>query len=263
MKQNNDPIKQENKKALPKFIFMGVGGLILGAILGFAMVLLDPERFGDALAAAGLFFTVKISPWLMLALPVVELAVCLPIYFDAKKRLAAWDGEDETVSNTIEGRLSVCLWITSLATIWSFFLLAAMFSGFLENAKDIGKVKFFSCLAVFLVTLYLNAIFQQKLVDAVKRMNPEKRGSVYDTKFQKKWLESCDEAERAIIGQCALKAYRAMCFACLGLWLVLALGGMFFGWGFVPAMTVCVIWGVGESVYCYWSIKLSKPGAKL
>lgn len=122
-------------------------------------------------------------------------------------------------------------------------------------------MKFFGSVIAFLVTLYLSAVLQQKLVDATKRMNPEKRGSVYGAKFQKKWYESCDEAERAVIGQCALKAYQAVTYTCVVLWAVTSLGGLFFSWGLMPAMTVCIIWGVSQSVYCYWCMKLPKPGS--
>ena len=86
---------------------------------------------------------------------------------------------------------------------------------------------------------------------------------MYDTKFRKKWLDSCDEAERAVIGQCAYKAYQAVSQACLALWLVFLLGGMFFDWGFLPVLAVCIIWGVGQSVYSYWCLKLDKPGGKM
>ena len=243
MKNSNDSIRQENKKAIPKFILISVLALIGGGILGVALVFLNLGNFGEALAAAGVSFTINAAPWLLVALPVVELAACLPIYFGAKKQLAVWDGEDENVSGAIEIKLSVCLWITSAATM------------------RLTPVKFFGGMAAFLVTLYLSAVLQQKVVDATKQMNPEKHGSVYDTRFQKKWLESCDEAERAVIGQCALKSYQAMCHACLALWAIFALGGMFFSWGFMPAMTVCIVWGVGQSVYSYSCIKLSKPGS--
>lgn len=264
MKNNNDPIKQENRKAIPKFILMSVLGLIGGGILGLALVFLGLENFGDTLVAAGVSFTINVAPWLLIALPIVELAVCLPIYFGAKKRLAAWDGEDEEASGLIETRLSVCLWITSMVNVLNFFLLAALFSGFIDmagNPMRTSPVKFFGPLAAFLVTLYVGAVLQQKLVDATKKMNPEKHGSVYDTKFHKTWMESCDEAEKAVIGQCAFKAYQAVTLTCLILWAVLALGGMFFSWGFMPAMTVCIIWGVSQSVYCYWCLKLSNPGS--
>ena len=262
MKNNNDPIKQENKKAVPKFILISVGGIILGAVLGVVLVLLGLENFADTLAAAGAFFAGRMVPWLLIALPVVELAVCLPLYLGAKRQLAAWDGEDETASGAIEVRLAAALWLTSIATILDFFLAAAHFSGFVELAGDpmrITPVQFFGGLAAFLVTLYLSTVLQQKIVDATKRMNPEKHGSVYDTKFQKTWYESCDEAERAVIGQCALKAYQATTVTCLVLWAVLSLGGMFFSWGFLPAMAVCIVWGVNQSVYTYWTLKLGRP----
>lgn len=263
MEHNNDSAKQENKKALPKFILIVVCSLIVGGVLGVLMVKLSLENFQEALDGAGLFFTSYVAPWLIIALPVVEFAVCLPIYFSAKKRLSAWDGEDEAVSGEIEAKLSVCVWITGLCMVLAFFLLSAMFAGFVHNAgtpRMMPKPLFFGGLAAFLVNLFAPVILQQKLVDLTKRLNPEKKGSVYDTKFQKKWYDSCDEAERAVIGQCAMKAYQAMVRVCLGLWVVFALGGMFFNWGFLPALAVCIVWGAGQSVYAWWCLKLGRPG---
>ncbi len=266
MKNNNDSAKQENKKALPKFILIVVLSLIVGMVFGFAMVMLSLEDFGDALTAAGVFFTAKVAGWLVIALPVVELAACLPLYFSAKKQLAAWDGEDEAVSGEIEVKISVAIWITSLGTVLAFFLMAAMFSGFAVTAgtpDGIPPFLFFGGLVGFLAALFAPVVVQQKLMDLTKQLNPEKKGSVYDAKFQKKWYDSCDEAERAIIGQCAFKAYQAMCRVCLGLWAVFALGGMFFDWGFLPALAVCVVWGTGQTVYFYWTLKLGRPDGKV
>lgn len=264
MKNSNDPIKQENRKAMPKFILIVVVSLAGGMALGLGLVSLIGEGFKGAVTAAGLFFTQKVAGWLLIALPVAELAVCLPICFGARKQLASWDGEDETVSGEVEARLSVGIWITSMALILSFFLLAAFVSGFVSKVGtdlDVGPVMFFGATGAFLAGLAVAVILQQWLVDLTKKMNPEKQGSVYDTKFQKKWFESCDEAEKAVIGQCAFKAYQAMCRACLMLWMVFALGGMFFDWGFTPAMAVCIVWGVGQSVYSYSCLRLYKPGS--
>ena len=264
MKNNSDEMaKRENKKALPKFILIVVLSLALGGVLGFALVTLNLQDFQGVLGGAGLFFTNHVAPWLLIALPVVELAVCLPIYFSGKKQLAAWDGEDESVSNKIEAKLSVCLWVTGLCTVAALFLLAAMFAGFVGNAgteRMMPAPMFFGGLAAFLADLFAPMIVQQKLVDLTKRLNPEKRGSVYDTKFQKKWYDSCDEAERAVIGRCAFQAYQAMCCTCMALWVVFALGGMFFNWGFLPAMAVCIVWGVGQSVYSWTCLKLDRSG---
>ena len=262
MKNNNEAAKQEDKRALPKFIAIVVCSLIVGGVLGVLMVKLSLEDFQEVLDGAGLYFTNYAAPWLIIALPAVEFAICLPLYFSAKQQLAAWDGEDEAVSGGIEVKISAALWITGLGTVIAFFLLAAMFSGFVSmagNPMQIAPVLFFGGLAAFLVSLFAPVRLQQKLMELTKRLNPEKKGSVCDTKFQKKWYDSCDEAERAAIGQCAFKAYQAMCRVCLGLWAVFALGGMFFDWGFLPALAVCVVWGAGQTVYFYWTLKLGRP----
>ena len=262
MKNNNEAAKQEDKRALPKFIAIVVCSLIVGGVLGVLMVKLSLENFDSALDAVGQFFTTKVAGWLMIALPAVELGLCLPVYFSAKRQLAAWDGEDESVSGEVEAKLSVCIWITGLCTVLAFFLLAAMFAGFVQNAgtpRMMPRPLFFGGLAAFLIDLFAPMMLQQKLVDLTKQLNPEKKGSVYDPKFQKTWYRSCDEAERAAIGQCAFKAYQAMCRVCLGLWVVFAVGGMFFNWGFLPALAVCVVWGAGQSAFAYWTLKLGRP----
>ena len=266
MRNGNDAVRQENRKALPKFALIMVCRMALGAVLGISRLFVHPEDLDAALTAAGTLFPTKLAGWLVPAVPVVELAVCLPLYFEAKRRLAAWDGEDEEASSRIEMRVCVCMWIAGLSTVLAFFLLAALLSGFAAMDGDPMRVTpalFFGGLGGFIAQLAVNMVLQQKLVDLTKRLNPEKHGSVYDVKFQKTWYESCDEAERLLIGQCALKAYQAMCTACLALWVALTLGGMFFRWGFLPAMAVCIVWGAGQSVYCYWCVKLAKPGGTM
>lgn len=264
MKNSNDPIKQENKKAMPGFILIFAVCLVVGLILGFVTAWLDFESFGDALSAFGTFYASRLAGWLLCACPAMELAAGLPLYFSAKKQLAAWDGEDETVSESIEQNLSVCIWISGMAIVLGFFLAAGHFAGMEQGMFTRGFTETFHVflgLGGFLADLLVSMVFQQKLVDMTKKLNPEKQGSVYDTRFHEKWMASCDEAERAIMGQCAMKAFRAVAFTCLVLWMIFVLGGMYFDWGLLPAMAVCIVWGVGQSAYGYWAIRLSKPSA--
>ena len=106
-------------------------------------------------------------------------------------------------------------------------------------------------------------IIQQKCVDAAKKMNPEKTASVYDTKFQKKWMDSCDEAEKIMIGKCAFKAYSATNTVCSALAIVLAVCALVFEIGFLPSLVVCIIWIVNQSVYCKEALRYSKAGNKI
>jgi hypothetical protein len=91
-------------------------------------------------------------------------------------------------------------------------------------------------------------------------MNPEKQGSVYDMKFHKKWLDSCDEAEQRQIGQAAYHAFRVTRMACLVLWLVLMLLDLPFGFGPLPALAVLLLWGVMQISYALECIRLSRKG---
>lgn len=89
-------------------------------------------------------------------------------------------------------------------------------------------------------------------------MNPEKRGSVYDTKFQKKWLESCDESERRQIGEASCRAYMVTTRVCIGLWLVLVMLSMVFEMSLLPVFVLTVIWGTMQVTYVLACIRLSK-----
>ena len=147
----------------------------------------------------------------MVALAVVTPAVCIPMYRHAKALLASWDGEDEDTSSVIDGKLSAVLWASSASLVLAFFLIAATYSvGFASFDSWESTVLIFIGIAAFLAILVESILIQQKCVDAAKQMSPEKKASIYDSQFQKKWMDDCDEAEKIMIGKCAFKAYSAV-----------------------------------------------------
>ena len=101
---------------------------------------------------------------------------------------------------------------------------------------------FFIGIASFFAIMIEVVIIQQKCVDAAKKTNPEKTASVYDMKFQKKWMDSCDETEKIMIGKCELKAYANTNTVCTVLSIVLAVCALVFGIGFLPSLVICLIW---------------------
>ena len=200
----------------------------------------------------------------MLAIAIVVPVISIPLYKRAKKLLSAWDGEDEEVPDTVDQKLSIIIWITSSALIISFFLIGASYSyGFATFENDENTLTFFIGMIAFSGILIESIVIQQKCVDAVKKTNPEKTASVYDIKFQKKWMDSCDEAEKIMVGKCAFKAYSATNSICAVLAIVLAICALIFEIGFLPSFVVCLIWIVNQSVYCKEAIKYSKAGNKI
>ncbi len=261
---DNNEIKQANRKALPKFILIMVICLLVGGLIGFCSAKYGLTTLAGSMKSAGAFFGTYIATWLMLAIAVILPVVCILIYRSAKKLLSSWDGENEEISDAIDRKLSIALWVASVALILSFFLLAASYSGGFETFENESNIlPFFIGIGSFFAIMAETVVIQQKCVDAAKKINPEKTASVYDTKFQRKWMDSCDEAEKIMIGKCALKAYLATNTVCTVLSMALALCALVFGTGFLPSLVVCLIWIVNQSVYCKEAIRYSKAGNKI
>lgn len=263
MKQTDDAIRQANRRALPKFLLILVCASLVGGMAGYCASYFGLDGLADVLAQAGTFFSLYIAPWLLVACAVLQPAVCIPLYRSAKKVFLSWDGENEAVSGQIDQRLSITLWISGMFSLASLFLMGASYAGPILDEEGPHFLNLLIVPIFFVLFMVENILLHQRVVDLAKQMAPEKKASVYDVKFQKKWFESCDEAEKLLIGQCAYKAYSAISKACIALWLLFTLSAVFFRTGFLPILAVCLIWGVGQCVYSYWSIRLSQPGTRI
>lgn len=261
---DKNEVKRANRKALPKFILVIVISLIVGCTVGYFSGRLRLDTLADSIKGAGAFFGAHIAPWLLVALAVILPAVCVPLYRSAKTLLGAWDGEDEDISDAIDRKLSAAIWLSSAALIFSYFLIAASYSGGF-SAFDIreGVIVLFLGIAAFFGIMVEAVIIQQKCVDTARQTNPEKKASIYDMKFQKKWMEDCDEAEKIMIGKCAYKAYTATNTVCTVLAGGLAFCALVFDIGFLPSLMVCLVWIVNLSVYCREAMRYSKCGNKI
>ena len=75
-------------------------------------------------------------------------------------------------------------------------------------------------------------------------MNPEKKGSLYDFGFGKKWYEGFDEAERKQVGIASYKAFVIVSKTCIGMIAVLIFLGMIADITILPLLCVCALWMV-------------------
>lgn len=251
--------KSENQKAFPRFLGILVVASLIGGVLGGLSGVAgyfweDHTAFGAAFA----HLLGAASPWAMAACAAVLLGLGLYQYRKSDTAFRGWDGEDEDVMQRAEERLSWALLLDSLTVIVSFFFFSA---GTAKLPQEVSG-SIIPLLVVFLAVIALAVLLQQKTVDLTKEMNPEKRGSVYDMKFQERWWESCDEAERRQIGQAGYKAYTTMNKFCPYCWGVLLLGNMVFHYGILPSAVVLVIWAVLSVSYTREAIRLGRRGQK-
>lgn len=258
MSQESMRIKSEDKKAFGKFAAYMAATLIIGALLGVGMgfaKLNGMDMTGHTVLNA-IFFALPYG------IPVVTLfilVVVAVIYHRSKKVFLAWNGEDEECMDAVEKQLSCALWLSSINMIWNFCLFGMGFC--LDNAESM-EVHYeletsMLLIGVFVAGLIILTIEQQKLVNLTKEINPEKKGSIYDVKFQKKWEASCDEAELFAIYKSAYRSYCITQRLCIILWLFCIIGGFVWGFGAVPVLLVSIIWGTMITSYCYYAIHLS------
>ena len=249
--ENND-VKRDNRKALPKYLLILFVAAIFGGVLGFAAGWMGHDSLSEAVAAAVSGFLALVAPWAIPITSAVSLAVILWMYRGAKGLLTGWDGEDDAVMDRAEEKLNWALLLATAQMILDmfFFAVAETYSG---PAGGLVSV------LTFLVSVFLLVFAQQKAVDLTRKMNPEKRGSVYDVHFKKKWFQSCDEAEQKQIGQAAYKAFNVVNTACPIAWMVLLLLSFAFNLSILlPAFLVCLLWLLLTVTYCLECIRLGK-----
>ncbi len=247
--------KSENRKALPKFTLSLLGSLLVGGVIGFVIGLSRAMGLDTAALAEGLSAVLAaVTPWGIPVTSALTLGSCFVLYRSAARKFAAWNGgdEDET-SESIDAALSWALLLSAVQLLLNLFFLSAFCIYWMD--RDIRAL---ALVGVFLLSCGLVVFTQQKTIDLERKMNPEKRGSVYDAKFQKKWLDSCDEAERRQVGQACYRAYMVSSRFCLGLWLALVILSLVFEVSMLPTVVLLLVWGVMQVTYSLECIRLGK-----
>ncbi len=265
MNQEVNRIKQEDKKALKRFSILMVVSLLIGLAAGLFTSMAEHFFAKDISSLLTSFLQNILLPYGMPVVTIAVLIAVLVLYHKSKSMFLSWDGDDEEIMDKAEEYLSYAVWLTSMNMIWNYFIFGAAASGSVEksvhgNSDAISGLIWI--LVWFITGMVVISIEQQKLVNLTKEINPEKRGSIFDTKFQKKWEESCDEAEKLQIYKCAFKAYNVVQMECIVLWLLCLMGGFIWDFGILPIAVISIIWGTMTTVYGMESIKLSKKGAK-
>lgn len=257
---------KENKKRLSigakaviviVFLFLcGIVGYLFGRLAGFF------ERTGRT---DGLLNILKILtgygvPVLYPVVMIILLGFCGFRYARAKHIFSTLHEDDEEKLMELERSLNFPMTLLTLCLIlnlmfFSIFVEVTEFGTVWEAYGDgifIGMIIFF--LAVYAVLFILT----RQCVELVKKINPEKRGDVLDFNFQKKWEESCDEAQKVILYQAGFKAYKVTNYVCMGVYFVCLIAQLLFHAGVMPILAVSAIWLIMTAVFCAEGARLEK-----
>ena len=241
----NDAIKRDNRKALPLFLLVILAAALVGGVLGFAVGWFGHSDLPGSAREGMRQLLHLISPWGIPVCDAVLLGAGWVIYRRLRRGLAAWDGEDEAFPDLADRRICQCQLLLLAALLINFALLSVATAGIYRP----GEME-----PVWIVLAYAAAfppllLLQQKLVDLTRRISPEKQGSVYDLRFNRKWRESCDEAELQEMGRAAYRSYQVTVAFCPILWLVMLLINQMFATGLLPSLAVLAVWGCLQGSY--------------
>ncbi len=241
---NQKEIKKENRKALKWLILVMVLCGLAGGIIGFFSAFIEESDLAVNIVDITKQLLQTISPWGIL-LVIVVLQIPSFIYLrKAGRKFKELDEDDEEAYEIIDKDIQKAMLFANVSTPFNIFFLSC-------TAIDHTMI----VVTEFLISVILALIVQQKSVDFIRMMNPEKKGSVYDFKFQKKWLDSCDEAEHKKIGEASYKAYTVTQISCLVLWLILLVADKMFHTGVLPIFVVLLIFTISMLSYMIESMK--------
>lgn len=257
-------LKKENKKAFKPFILIMIVCALVGAVFGAFIAVYRQGNLAIFKGMHTIDFSRLVTKGFAIASPFVIWGgiignICLGVYClrNAKKKYAKWDGENEEYIEPLENRLNFLITMTSAFLFVVYLFFSASTFAVMQNIYKETISFFLSLLGIF-ASMVVYVKLQKEVVDIVKIMNPEKKGSIYDLDFQKKWIQSSDEAEKFMVYKAAFGAFKAVNSLCIILFVVYFLIGCLFDTGILPIITVLGISTFNLIVYSIEAKKCEK-----
>lgn len=246
MKEKQQENKKNDRKIFIRFVVLLLLSGIVGIFSGMTIRILQATAGTsiDALLDIVSRAMIYIVPALYLLMHLAAAVISFSIYGRAKKRVMHWDGEDEDYIESIEASLDIPVIMGNAVMVLNLLLYTVVIyqadhvemSQLWQNILSNGGM-------VLMILGYVYEIIVQKLVvDLEKKLNPEKRGNVFEIDFMKTWMESCDEAQKWKHYEAAWHAFRITNVVCLVLWLLCFIAQFSFQAGLLPVFCVSGIW---------------------
>ncbi len=264
---NSDRNKKENRKALKVFIPVIIACALAGALIGGFSSTETARELAVKINDICERVMYAAAPYTVMIVIISGLAAGFIYYRSASAAIRDSDKEkdedmqyelyikaDENVSRGI-----MIIGVSEILSLLFFSIMVAYIEAYIKN----NAFLYTSAMVVFIVGNFVRLKVQQIMVDFQKMMNPEKRGSVFDLNFRKKWEESCDEMEKMVIYKSAYNAYKTAMTACGTVFVALMLCSFIFDYGPVPATAVGIIWLSIVIAYYREAMRLGKDKINL
>lgn len=245
----------ENKKnynmkfALKMLFWMAVGG-----VLGFAVVWFGTQtklvgRFFEDLALFVQNLMIPMTAVITAGGIIIGEVILKKMKAMTEKILHAEDEECDELEYQEERIASFGLNISNLAMALSILVVSMGYSGKYLGNSDKNAMNFMVAIIIFVICFFYEGIWQMRYVKVIQLSRPEFNDTDPSSrKFQKQWLERCDEAEKEQIYESSYHTYLFLAKA-LPIAMVFAmLANLLYDTGVFAVVLLALIW-VASTVY--------------
>ena len=252
------------KYGLMMLIFMSVG-----AALGFAFSYFrfsgDGQGFSGIAEMASLFtrgLAAKLFPVMavMVVLSILWGELCMKKMKRISNVLKMADDEESDRLEYEEEKVSA--WGTvgsNLMMILSIVLISFAYSmDYMDELSKKGLVMLLAAFGCYLIIFLYEGAWQIRMVKLAQKQASEKKGDPTSAKFQRQWVESCDEAEKEIIYQSSFEVYTILNQICPLAAAVAMITHLMWNTGVMAVVMVCFIWLITVVTYCRHAVLKQK-----
>lgn len=192
---------------------------------------------------------------LMLATFVVSFVM----YGKIKRMIRGWDGENEDVIVDIESRITTASYLPCVIVFVGLVLFpVCIYAVDRTYSNSKGMPMTIVSEVVFVVSMILYCVIEKLVIDEEKKLNPEKKGNIFDINFRCDWEKSSDEAELIAIAKSSKKGFMAGIKVGFVMWMLMFVSMFAFDTGVMPIVAVGLVLIVMYVAYCREFVRLQK-----
>lgn len=257
-----------HKKKLNTYLKYGLtmlGCTLIGGVAGVAIVYFDMGSLGGAVDA-GVKMVRDHLLWIQFFMLILSVLVGEPVLHRFRKLgqelETAGDDEGDRIEYEMEKAGSLGTISSISGMVIAMVLLSTGYSmEYIDYVATEGNRGLLMIFALFIINCIYNGLWQVRYVKAIQKIYPNQKADPTSMKFQKQWLESCDEAEREQIYQASYQTYLCIHRLVSVLAMVSMLCHLIWNTGIMAVVMVGTVWIALTFTYCRACVK--KKGSKL
>ncbi|MFR2167317.1 MAG: DUF3169 family protein [Coprococcus sp.] len=257
-----DTDKKVNKKSnLKIYIIFAVMILasLLGGFLAGRLAAVNKDTLDGINWDHIWWITADTLPIVYGVLMLATFVVSFIMYGKIKRMIRGWDGENEDVIVDIESRITTASYLPCVIVFVGLVLFpVCIYAVDRSYSNSKGMPMTIVSEVVFVVSMILYCVIEKLVIDEEKKLNPEKKGNIFDINFRRDWEKSSDEAELIAIAKSSKKGFMAGIKAGFVMWILTFMSMFAFDTGVMPIVAVGLVLIVMYVAYCREFVRLQK-----